>query len=141
MKLSDLANLVTVRCHLDTLCNNMNVVHKEDYRKLLNLGSELDKKFISECKKLDVDNLVGSNYIYLSDKDTLVEPKPIKSSKKKPGRKPKNTKKEEKADSKAIAKKEDKPKPAPKDIGHDDPEIAELLAKAKKDPKVKAAKD
>lgn len=124
LSLQDLANLILIRNHLDTL-NNINITTKDEYRPILKKIAELDRKIIDNFKTLNLDEL-----------NNQVEKRPsVKATTKEIGKGKK--KKGKKAYKKTSSKEE--PKAEKKNAGHDDPEIAEALAKAKESMKTKNA--
>jgi len=63
MKLSDLADLVVVRNHINTVINDKSITSRDDFRPLNNARSKLDQKFVEGIKALDFDNLFYVNIV------------------------------------------------------------------------------
>ncbi len=63
MKLSALADLVTLRNHINTVINDHSLVSKTDYKPLYLTRVKLDKKFISEINELDIDKLFSDDEV------------------------------------------------------------------------------
>jgi hypothetical protein len=59
MNILDLAAIVTVRNHINTVMNDKSVSNKEDFRPLNEVRVKLDKKFVSVLKELDVETLLS----------------------------------------------------------------------------------
>ena len=57
MKISTLANLVTVRNHLAVIMNNTSVIKKENYKIADTILRSIDNAFIEAVKTLDLDKL------------------------------------------------------------------------------------
>jgi NACalpha-BTF3-like transcription factor len=65
MKLSELADLVTVRNHINAVINDQGLVPKTEFKPLYLTRVKLDKKFISAINELDIDKLFSDdNSIY-----------------------------------------------------------------------------
>jgi hypothetical protein len=57
MKISTLADLVTVRNHLAVIMNNTSVIKKENYKIADTILRSIDNAFIEAVKTLDLDKL------------------------------------------------------------------------------------
>ena len=75
MKISDLADLVVVRNHINVVIEAMSSVRrtekgdsdKTEFRTLNNTRVKLDQRFVDAIKELDLDNLFPSEYIKASE--------------------------------------------------------------------------
>jgi hypothetical protein len=85
MRLSKIANLVILRNHLQTVCNNTAVVKKADYRNVTSLISNLDDKIIKGALNLDLEDV-------MSEFDCLCENTKTQTKSKSKETKPKETK-------------------------------------------------
>lgn len=68
LSLSDLADLVVVRNHINIVLNDKSATEKSDFRALNEARIKLDKKFVEGVKGLDFDNLVLPPTQYLTVK-------------------------------------------------------------------------
>jgi hypothetical protein len=61
MNILELAAIVTVRNHINTVMNDKSVSNKEDFRPLNEVRVKLDKKFVSVLKELDIETCFSNN--------------------------------------------------------------------------------
>lgn len=80
MNLSDLANLVIVRNHLQVIINNNAIVRKDRYREMDSIVRKLDNAFIDGVASLDTENLAQERGC-VSKKEKAKKTLPVKTEK------------------------------------------------------------
>ena len=76
MKISDLAALVTVRNHINTVMNDKGVSSKDDFRPLNDIRIKLDKKFIEVLRGTSIDDLFPNELLLVKIGDDNYKPTP-----------------------------------------------------------------
>jgi hypothetical protein len=61
ISLSNLAALVAVRNHIFTVLNDKSACQKSDFQELNKIRLDLDKQFVENLKKLDINSLLEEN--------------------------------------------------------------------------------
>jgi hypothetical protein len=72
MILSELADLVIVRNHINVVLNDKSVTTKNDFRALNDVRTKLDKKFVEVIKNLDLDTIHKHMNISLTVPEELI---------------------------------------------------------------------
>lgn len=72
MILTELANLVIVRNHINVVLNDKSVTTKTEFRELNDIRTKLDKKFVESLKQLDVNTLLNFDATLDSEPETEI---------------------------------------------------------------------